>query len=203
MGRWKLHTEHQHSSSIDDDIFALSQTLKSHSIDRSFSEHQLLHFHACIDPIPGVGSSVKDESTVPAWITNRFDGAFEETRPTTPATLPRVKSRLSSRGYARRPSLSTFGSAQTLPRTNSSTSPDRFVPARRPGLSTTQSYRSNRDPQSLSKDERLLRNQDATPDAFNPRRRVTSPLPPTPPPNPRRVFSATRSGGGGISNFDY
>lgn len=148
----------------------------------------------------------RDRNITPTWVTNTFDGAYDEDRPTTPATLPRVFSRARDFSHHTRPSLGTFDSAPpTLKRANSTLCPDRFVAARRPGLNSTISYRSNRDPHTLSKDERLLRHKDATPDAFNPRRRVTSPIPALNPPNPRRVFSANRSGGGRMNeviNFD-
>lgn len=154
----------------------------------------------------GAGETVlkqRDRNVTPTWITNTLDGAFDDDhdRPTTPATLPRVFSRARNSSHHTRPSLGTFDSAPpTLKRANSTLCPDRFVAARRPGLDSTDSYRSNRDPRTLSKDERLLRHKDATPDAFNPRRRVTSPVPVLSPTNPRRVFSANRSGGGGTDD---
>lgn len=103
-----------------------------------------------------------------------------------------------------RPSLKAFHSGSSTKSTSSLRSPDRFLP-RRPILdSAVQSYRVNKDPESLSSSEKLLRNNEASPDAFNPRRRVTSPAPP---PNGlpvlpvRRNFTATRGGGASALTF--
>ena len=56
-------------------------------------------------------------------------------------------------------------------------SPDRFLPQRPALNSASQSYRINRDPESLSTLEKLLRNNKASPDAFSPRRNVTISVP--------------------------
>jgi meiosis-specific APC/C activator protein AMA1 len=81
--------------------------------------------------------------------------------------------------------------------------PDRFVPTRRTALDVaTQLFRANKDPATLTTDEKLLRHKDASWDSFNPRRRVTSPIPRA---NrlERRNVSRTRSGGGGGSVLTF
>lgn len=99
----------------------------------------------------------------------------------------------------RRPSLKALDSNSSTRSTSPLRSPDRFLP-RRPAIdSATQNYRVNKDPQSLSNNEKLLRNNEASPDAFNTRRRVTSPVPPANRPlvrPTRRNFTANRTGGG-------
>jgi meiosis-specific APC/C activator protein AMA1 len=102
-----------------------------------------------------------------------------------------------------RPSLKAFHSNSSKS-TRSLRSPDRFLP-RRPILdSAVQSFRVNKDPESLSNSEKLLRNNEASPDAFNPRRRVTSPvlasngLPVLP---VRRNLTPTRGGGASALTF--
>lgn len=68
---------------------------------------------------------------------------------------------------------------------------------------STQSFRTNKDPEFLSPDEKLLRNHVATPDAFDPRRRASSPVPRVVRPPVQRSFSAHRVGGGEGSNLIY
>jgi hypothetical protein len=81
--------------------------------------------------------------------------------------------------------------------TRSIRAPDRYLP-KRPNLdSATESFRANKDPGTLSTDEKLLRNKHASLDAFNSRRRVTSPIPQINRPSQRRNFSGNRSGSGG------
>lgn len=143
-------------------------------------------------------TSEKSEEHIPKWITNQYDGAHEEHPLTKPVTLPRIASRIRSSKYQQRPSLSTFDSAPpALKHGDSTTSPDRFVAPRRPGLNASLSYRSNKDPNSLTTSERLLRHHDAATDGFNPPRRVISLTAISPVISPRRTFSVTRSGGGG------
>ena len=116
------------------------------------------------------------------------------------ATLPRSQARCKTSSFHRRPSLKrAFESNSSTKSTGSLRSPDRFLPSRRPTLeSAVQSFRASKDPQILSTDERLLRNKDASPDAFNPRRRVTSLIPRPNRPLKRRDFSGNRSGGVGM-----
>lgn len=73
---------------------------------------------------------------------------------------------------------------------------DRFLPARRTPEASLQNFHANKDPKKLSPAERLLRHDQASPDAFNPwHRRATSPIPPiTPTRSARRVVSAGRPG---------
>lgn len=100
----------------------------------------------------------------------------------------------------RRPSLLAFDTSSSTHTLSSSRSPDRFVPARgTPPGQSTQSFRTNKDPQSLSPEERLLRNHEASPDAFDPRRRASSPVPQAIRPPVQRSFSASRVGGGKFS----
>lgn len=130
------------------------------------------------------------------------DGASDEKKRTVSATtLPRI--RVPS-FFRRRPQLKTCDSDLSQKSGGSLRSPDRFVPSRRPTIeSVIESFRVNKDPYTLSTEERLLRHKDASADAFNPRRSITSPtsraIRPTPP-LPRPDFSVNRSGGGGASH---
>lgn len=114
------------------------------------------------------------------------------------STLPRFNHR--SKTFRRRPSLKTFDSGSSIRSVGSIRSPDRFLPRRPNTASATESFQTSVDPKSLSTDEKLFRNKDASPDAFNPRRTVTSPVPrahrPASRPE-RRHFSGNRSGSGG------
>lgn len=133
-------------------------------------------------------------------IGQRYDGASDDKKRTVSAgTFPRIKA---PSFFRRRPSLKTSTSSSSQVCGGSLRSPDRFVCSRRATLdSVIESFRINKDPSSLTPEERLLRNKDASPDAFNARRSVTtsSRSNRTPPSLPRRDFSGNRSGGGGIS----
>ncbi|KAF4627377.1 hypothetical protein G7Y89_g10780 [Cudoniella acicularis] len=137
-------------------------------------------------------------------IRSRYDGTADEeqiSRPTTPATLPRLRARSN---LFRRPSLKSLDTKTSVKPTSSLRTPDRFLPARRPALdSAIQSFRVNKDPRALTADEKLLRHKDASPDAFNPRRRVTSPMSKPSRASARRNFSGNRSGGGGASVLTF
>lgn len=127
-----------------------------------------------------------------------YDGAGDdEGRVLSANTLPRLNPCSST--SRQRASLQTFESGSTLRSTGSLKSPDRFLPKRPSLASSTESFRSNKDPKTLSTTEKLVRNKEASPDAFNPRRRVTSPVPQAmrSPPQ-RRNFSGNRSGSGGL-----
>ena len=103
----------------------------------------------------------------------------------------------------RRPSLKVLHSSSSKS-TSSLRFPDRFLPRRTTLDSAAQSYRVNKDPEKLSSSEKLLRNNEASLDAFNPRRRVTSPIPPpngSPVLPVRRNFTATRGGGASALTF--
>lgn len=76
-------------------------------------------------------------------------------------------------------------------------SPDRFLPMRRLTLdSAIDSFRANKDPITLTSDERLVRNKYASVDSFSQRRRVSSPIPLGNKPRQARTFSGNRNGGG-------
>jgi len=134
-------------------------------------------------------------------IRNRFDGPSDDEGPVVDASnLPRLSAHSNIASFLRRPLIKTF---ETISKTNSTgfpRSPDRFLPGRRPTLdSAVESFRANKDPHILSTNEKLLRNKEASPDAFNPRRRVTSPMHVNRL-HTRRTFSANRSGGGGMGD---
>ena len=127
---------------------------------------------------------------------SRYDGADEERVGYRSAvTLPRLRPRTNT---FHRPSLRTVRSNLSIASTGSIRAPDRFLPARPSLDSAIQNFRANKDPKTLSSDEKLLRHKDASPDAFNPRRRVSSPIPRA---NrtvlDRRNVSGRRSGSGG------
>lgn len=132
---------------------------------------------------------------------DRYDGpADDEKLPIVPATLPRLNARSKNTAYFRRPSLKTFDSNSSSNSGGSLRTPDRFVPRRRPALdSAIQSFRANKDPKVLSTEEKLMRHKDVSLDAFNPRRRVSSPIPQANRPVTRRNYSGRRSGSGGMS----
>ncbi|CAG8957758.1 hypothetical protein HYFRA_00000096 [Hymenoscyphus fraxineus] len=136
-----------------------------------------------------------------SFVKQRYDGPSDEYQLPTAATLPRTKPRSV---FRRRPQLCTYDSATSQKSTGSLRSPDRFLPARRSAMDfATQTFRSNKDPKSLTLDEKLLRNKEASFDAFNPRRSVTSPIPLANRPAARRNVSANRSGGGGASVLTF
>lgn len=126
-------------------------------------------------------------------IANQYDGPSDtEKRALSISTLPRINPRTSN--FRRRPSLKTFASSTS---SGSFRSPDRFLPIRSTLDSAVESFRTSKDPRTLTMDEKLLRHKDASQDAFNPRRRATSPIPSSNRPVPRRNFSGNRSGSGG------
>lgn len=91
-------------------------------------------------------------------------------------TLP-IFSKRSESSVFQRPSLRTFDtcSSTNTTTTGSLRSPDRFL--RRPTLdNSTQNFRVNKDPYTLTSDEKILRSNEASPDAFDPRRRTTCPI---------------------------
>jgi meiosis-specific APC/C activator protein AMA1 len=136
-----------------------------------------------------------------------YDGPSEtppdEPEPAVGASTPPYRRPKTS--MLQRPSLKeALNSGLSSKSISSVQSPDRFLP-RRPKLdSASQNYRVNKDPQSLSSNEKLLRNKEASPDAFNPHRCVTSLVPP---PNglpvlpARRNFTANRGGGASVLTF--
>ncbi|KAF7882565.1 uncharacterized protein EAF02_005928 [Botrytis sinoallii] len=128
----------------------------------------------------------------------RFDGSSDSPKiPTTSSssTVPRpnTKSRpaLSNTLRAR----TSVDSTPTRKSASSLHSPDRFLPVLKRSDSATQSFRANKDPGSLSPYERLMRHSSASLDAFNPRRRATSPIPLASRPDSRRIVSANRGRG--------
>jgi hypothetical protein len=141
------------------------------------------------------------------WITalkhriGGLDGPLDDSKPPAIAlTLP-ILNRASHGSAYRRPTLNRGSSS----RTSSFRSPDRFVPSRR--LTTddlTQTFRTSKEPAALSTDERLVRNSKASPDAFDPHRRASSPVFRTPR-NPIATDSIDqrgRSGGSVLQGFD-
>lgn len=145
----------------------------------------------------------KETSRKFSELTGIFDGPVDDDKPLpTPVTLPRLNPRSKNTEYFRRPSLKTFDFNSTSKSGSSLRSPDRFVPRRRPDLdSVVQSFRANKEPKALSTEEKLLRHKDVSPDAFNPRRRISSPIPQANRPISRRNYSGRRSGSGGMSLY--
>ncbi|KAE8450863.1 hypothetical protein EG329_005776 [Mollisiaceae sp. DMI_Dod_QoI] len=104
----------------------------------------------------------------------------------------------------RRPSLRAIRSNLSANSAGSIRAPDRFLPIRSSLDSAVESFRANKDPQTLSSDERLLRHKDASPDAFNARRHISSPVPRSNRPIlERRNISGRRSGSGGGSVLTF
>lgn len=128
-----------------------------------------------------------------------LDGSADDAKcPKKSHTLPIFNTRSGSSIF-RRPALQIFDTCSS-PNTNTTgslRSPDRFL--RRPILdNSAQSFRVSKDPRSLTSDEKLLRSNEASPDAFDPRRRITCPiardgLSPIP-----REFSANHTRAGGV-----
>ncbi|KAG4430502.1 hypothetical protein IFR05_014007 [Cadophora sp. M221] len=132
-------------------------------------------------------------------IVSQYDGPSDtEKRALSISTLPRINPRTSN--FRRRPSLKTFASSAS---SSSFRCPDRFLPIRPTLDSAVESFRTSKDPRTLTTDEKLLRHKDASLDAFNPRRRATSPIPSANRPVPRRNFSGNRSGSGGASVLTF
>ncbi|RAL65329.1 hypothetical protein DID88_000897 [Monilinia fructigena] len=134
----------------------------------------------------------------------RFDGTSDN--PRTPltsssATLPRFN-------HKSRPTLSntlrartSIDSTPTRKLASSLHSPDRYLPVLKRSNSSAQSFRANKDPGTLSAYERLMRNSSASLDAFNPRRRATSPIPLASRPDSRRIVSTNRGRGATALTF--
>ncbi|KAH7407215.1 WD40-repeat-containing domain protein [Cadophora sp. MPI-SDFR-AT-0126] len=135
----------------------------------------------------------------PTAILSQYDGPSDtEKRAISISTLPRINPRTNN--FRRRPSLKAFTSSSS---TGSFRSADRFLPRRTTLNSAVESFRTSKDPRTLTIDERLLRHKDVSPDAFSPRRRATSPIPSPNRPVPRRNFSGSRSGSGGGSVLTF
>ena len=114
-------------------------------------------------------------------------------------TMPRLNSSNSSKGKSSgkshpRPSLKSFYSGSSAKQsTQSLRSPDRFVASSDNLNASVQRFRMNKDAAKLSPAERLLRNDNASPDAFSARRSFTTPAPPAI--GNRRNSSSARPGG--------
>lgn len=172
---------------------------------------------ACDESKPGQGSSkllrwesrsgpsesrhidlFQDQNFTATVPTPRFDGSAEDSKPPpVGATLSRLSRRANSSDFFSRPTVKKLQSSDSIRSSCSQRSLDRFLP-RRPTLnSAATSYHANKDPQSLSPEEKILRHSGATPDAFSPRRRATSPTPRSRNLIARRNLSANNSGGSG------
>jgi meiosis-specific APC/C activator protein AMA1 len=158
------------------------------------------YFELVSDNQADLVEAFQDASRKCSKLTGIFDGPADDDKPLpAAATLPRHNPR-SQNTYFRRPSLKIFDSNSTSNSRGSLRSPDRFVPRRRPDLdSVIQSFRANKEPNALSTEEKLLRHKDVSPDAFNPRRRISSPIPQANRPISRRNYSGRRSGSGGMT----
>ncbi|KAL3425457.1 WD repeat domain-containing protein [Phlyctema vagabunda] len=111
----------------------------------------------------------------------QLDGPSDEYKSTPkPMTLPRFSSRLNIdiKSPRRRPALKNFASDSNITSNRSTRSPDRFVPNRGTNIqSSTQSLKTSKEITRLTKDEKILRHNGASHDAFQGRRRATSPIP--------------------------
>jgi hypothetical protein len=137
----------------------------------------------------------QDQTSVSKY---RLDGSSDSPKAVlATSTLPRLNSRSSSSEFPRRPSFKTFEPSESIKSGESLRYLDRFLPHRRPALNSTQSFRTNKDPQSLTPDEKLLRHSGASLDAFSPRRKVSSPPHQSNLAPARRNISANRTGAGG------
>ena len=117
------------------------------------------------------------------------------------STLPRVRKHPEVSPTWRRPSLRALelssGSTATI---NSSRSPDRFLAPRRPALEpSSSSFQSNKDPNNLTTEERLLRDPRVSVDAFDSQINLVATVPKTKQPPVRRNNRRSR-GEGGKSN---
>ncbi|CZR52594.1 related to meiosis-specific APC/C activator protein AMA1 [Phialocephala subalpina] len=178
-------------SAVIDVLRAASEQSKS---ERPFHDAVRSYFQ-CTFRQP---SSIQQPSSVSTLYDGADDGRIKHTAA---ATLPRLRPRANT---FRRPSLRTTRSNLSTKSTGSVRSPDRFLPSRPSLDSAIESFRANKDPHSLSSDERLLRHEDASPDAFYPRRRVSSPIPKANRPIiDRRNVSGRRSGSGGGSVLTF
>ena len=127
---------------------------------------------------------------------SRLDGS-SDVGPVASTNARRTNRSCSSEGRPR-PSLKKFQSSDSVRSSGSLRSLDRFLPQRPTSNSAGTSFRANKDPQTLSPEEKLLRHSGASVDAFSPRRRATSPSPQTTHLTSRRNTSTDRSGGAGI-----
>lgn len=111
-------------------------------------------------------------------------------------TMPRLNSS-KGKGPGKlhpRPSLKSFYSGSSAKQsTGSLRSPDRFLASADNLDASVQKFRMNKDAVKLSPAERILRNDDASPDAFSARRSFTTPAPPAI--GNRRSSSSARPGG--------
>jgi hypothetical protein len=128
----------------------------------------------------------------------RFDGS-SDLNPAV-STIPRCIHRSGS-SERPRPTLKKFQSSDSVRSSASLRSLDRFLPRRPTSNSAGTSFRANKDPQTLSPDEKLLRHSGASVDAFSPRRRATSPTSQSDHIAARRDISASRSGGAGMHSL--
>lgn len=111
-------------------------------------------------------------------------------------TMPRLSSSKGKSPGNRhpRPSLKSLYSGSSVKQsTGSLRSPDRFLASADNLDTSVQKFRMNKDAAKLSPAERLLRNEDASPDAFSARRSFTTPAPPAI--GNRRNSSSARPGG--------
>lgn len=109
-------------------------------------------------------------------------------------TMPRLNGRNSPTKAHPRPSLKSFYSGSSANQsTGSLRSPDRFLASADNLDATVQKFRMNKDAMKLSPAERLLRNDNASPDAFSSRRSFTTPAPPAM--GNRRSSASARPGG--------
>ncbi|KAM3087434.1 hypothetical protein ACMFMG_001524 [Clarireedia jacksonii] len=123
----------------------------------------------------------------------RLDGTSENPKPSFSQSQEVMRQRQSL--PRSRISLSCLESTPTKKCTSSLRSPDRFLPFLRDSQQSTQSFRSNKEPDTLSTYEKLIRNNSASLDAFQPRRRVTTPIPLAVRPDTRRNFTGNRGRG--------
>ena len=132
---------------------------------------------------------------------SHFDGSSD----LSPAAsiIPRRTDRSSSSEGRPQPSLKKFQSSDSVRSSSSFRSLDRFLPRRTTANSASTSFRANKDPHSLSPEEKLLRHSGASVDAFSPRRRATSPTPQPIRITTRRNISANRSGGASTQTTCY
>lgn len=137
----------------------------------------------------------QDQNSCIAVLKSRFDGS-SDVGPVA-STIPHKPNRTSSSEHHPRSTLKKFQSSDSVRSSGSLRSLDRFLPRRSTVNSASTSFRANKDPQSLSPEEKLLRHSGASIDAFSPRRRATSPSPQPSRLSARRNISANRSGGAG------
>jgi hypothetical protein len=130
---------------------------------------------------------------------SHFDGSSD----VNPVQQPIVcRPNRSSSSERPRPALKKFQSSDSVRSSGSLRSLDRFLPRRPTSNSAGTSFRSNKDPHTLSPEEKLLRHSGASTDAFSPRRTATSPTPQSSNSvEARRNVSANRSGGTGMESM--